>query len=141
LKGKITKDIPPQSLTGEQVLYERIRTVKPPKTSDVGGNGHEKKMDGYGNWHNWHKESISWELSYWTDLTLRHNLDVMHIEKNVLDNIMYTVMNVKDKSKDNVRSRIDVSRFYGRPELHVDDQGRVPFPIWRLPLKEKKKLL
>ncbi|KAG7559517.1 Transposase-associated domain [Arabidopsis thaliana x Arabidopsis arenosa] len=141
LKGKGVKEYPPQSLTGEQVLYERIRTAEPPMTSDCGGNGHEKKVDGYGQWHNWHKESILWQLPYWVDLNLRHNLDVMHIEKNVLDNIMYTVMNVKDKSKDTVRSRIDVSRFCDRPELHVDDQGKAPFPIWRLSAKAKKSLL
>ncbi|KAG7536908.1 hypothetical protein ISN44_As13g008310 [Arabidopsis suecica] len=86
-------------------------------------------------------ESILWQLPYWVDLNLRHNLDVMHIEKNVLDNIIYTVMNVKDKSKDNVRSRIDVSRFCDRPELHVDDQGKAPFPIWRLSAKAKKSIL
>ncbi|KAG7556996.1 Transposon En/Spm-like [Arabidopsis suecica] len=141
LKGKGVKEYPPQSLTGEQVLYERIRTAEPPMTSDCGGNGHEKKVDGYGQWHNWHKESILWQLPYWVDLNLRHNLDVMHIEKNVLDNIIYTVMNVKDKSKDTVRSRIDVSRFCDWPELHVDDQGKAPFPIWRLSAKAKKSLL
>ncbi|KAG7548108.1 Transposon En/Spm-like [Arabidopsis suecica] len=120
VKGKnAVHEYPPASLTGEQVLYERIKTAEPPKTSDCGGNGHENKVDGYGDWHNWHKESILWELPYWTDLNLRHNLDVMHIEKNILDNVMYTVMNVKDKSKDTVKSRIDVSRFCDRPELHV----------------------
>ncbi|XP_010456912.1 PREDICTED: uncharacterized protein LOC104738435 [Camelina sativa] len=106
LKGKhAVNDYPPQYLTGEQVLHERIRNAEPPKTSDCGGNGHENKVDGYGSWHNWHKESILWKLPYWTDLNLRHTLDVMHTEKNILDNLMYTVMNVKDRSKDNVRSR------------------------------------
>ncbi|KAG7588624.1 putative transposase Ptta/En/Spm plant [Arabidopsis suecica] len=138
LKGKGVKDYPPQSLTGEHVLYERIRSVEPLMTSDCGGNGHEKKVDGYGQWH---KESILWQLPYWVDLTLRHNLDVMHIEKNVLDNIIYTVMNMKDRSKDTVRSRINVSRFCDQPELHVDDQGKAPFPIWRLSAKAKKNLL
>lgn len=57
-------DYPPPSLTGEKVLFERIRQVEPPKTYDCGGNGHEDKMEGYGNWHNWHKENIFWELLY-----------------------------------------------------------------------------
>lgn len=141
-KGKnALNDYPPQYLTGEHVLYERIRQVGPPKTSECGGNGHEKKVAGYGNWHNWHKESIFWELQYWTDLTLRHNLDVMHIEKNFFDNIMYTVMNVKDKSKDTVKSRLDIAKFCSREELHVDDQGNAPFPIWRLTSKAKQSLL
>nr|GEW44826.1 hypothetical protein [Tanacetum cinerariifolium] len=31
---------------------------------------------------NWTKRSILYELEYWSFLTLKHNLDVMHIEKN-----------------------------------------------------------
>ena len=32
---------------------------------------------------NWRKKSIFFELLYWSSLVLRHNLDVMNIEKNV----------------------------------------------------------
>ncbi|XP_076930723.1 uncharacterized protein LOC143595638 [Bidens hawaiensis] len=31
---------------------------------------------------NWNKRSIFFELEYWSSLQLKHNLDVMHIEKN-----------------------------------------------------------
>jgi hypothetical protein len=34
---------------------------------------------------------------------LRHNLDVMHIEKNVVDNIIGTLLNIKYKTKDNIK--------------------------------------
>ncbi|KAL0454599.1 UNVERIFIED_CONTAM: hypothetical protein Slati_0799100 [Sesamum latifolium] len=43
--------------------------------------------DGYGSEHKWTKKSIFWELEYWSTHLIRHNLDVMHIEKNVFDNI------------------------------------------------------
>ncbi|XP_062170410.1 uncharacterized protein LOC133876141 [Alnus glutinosa] len=36
----------------------------------------------------WKKKSIFFALPYWKDNLLRHNLDVMHIEKNVVDNII-----------------------------------------------------
>jgi len=52
------------------------------------------RIDGYGEWHNWTKRSIFWDLPYWKDNLLRHNLDVMHIEKNFFENIFNTVMNV-----------------------------------------------
>jgi len=39
---------------------------------------------------------------------LRHNLDVLHIEKNFLDNVFNTVMNIKNKTKDNQKVRMDV---------------------------------
>ena len=29
----------------------------------------------------WKKKSIFWDLPYWETLRIRHNLDVMHIEK------------------------------------------------------------
>ena len=42
------------------------------------------------------QRSIFFSLPYWKDHKLRHNLDVMHIEKNVMDNILGTVLNLKD---------------------------------------------
>ncbi|XP_062147797.1 uncharacterized protein LOC133856763 [Alnus glutinosa] len=37
---------------------------------------------------NWTKKSIFFELPYWSTLKLRHNLDVMHIEKNICDSVL-----------------------------------------------------
>ena len=52
---------------------------------------------------------------------IRHNLDVMHIEKNFFDNILNTVMNVEGKAKDNSKSREDLKELCSRPELHRDE--------------------
>ncbi|KAL0329093.1 UNVERIFIED_CONTAM: hypothetical protein Sradi_4896000, partial [Sesamum radiatum] len=57
---------------------------------------------------NWKKMSIFFELPYWKRLLMRHNLDVMHIEKNVCDNILGTLMNISGKTKDNKRARRDL---------------------------------
>lgn len=134
-------DFPPESLTGEQVYSELLNGVNPPKTSKCGGNGHDKKKPGYGKRHNWHKESIFWELPYWRDLILRHNLDVMHIEKNFFDNIMNTLMNVKGKSKDTIKSRLDIALFCDREHLHVDSNGQAPFPPYTLDKNARTSLL
>ncbi|GKF22056.1 zinc finger, PHD-type containing protein, partial [Tanacetum coccineum] len=40
----------------------------------------------------WTKRSIFYELAYWSFLTLKHNLDVMHIEKNVLESILNALL-------------------------------------------------
>ncbi|KAL0405918.1 UNVERIFIED_CONTAM: hypothetical protein Slati_3905700 [Sesamum latifolium] len=40
--------------------------------------------DDYGNNHKWTKKSIFWDLPYWSKLLIRHNFDVMHIEKMYL---------------------------------------------------------
>jgi hypothetical protein len=43
------------------------------------------------------KKSIFWELSYWHTNLIRYNLDVMHIEKKLFDNIFYTVADYPDQ--------------------------------------------
>jgi len=57
----------------------------------------------------WTKKSIFFELPYWKDNKLRHNLDIMHIEKNVCDNILGTILNMDKKSRDdaNVRKALE----------------------------------
>ena len=53
----------------------------------------------------WKKRSIFFTLPYWEDHVLRHNLEVMHIEKNVVDNIIGTLLNLNGKTKDNLKAR------------------------------------
>ena len=47
----------------------------------------------------------------------------MHIGKNVCDIILGTVMNMKGKTKDTVRSRLDLQAMQIRPELHPVQNG------------------
>ncbi|GKF63328.1 zinc finger, PHD-type containing protein, partial [Tanacetum coccineum] len=58
---------------------------------------------------NWTKRSIFYELEYWSFLTLRHNLYIMHIEKNILEAILNTLL-MNDKSKDTAKARQDLQR-------------------------------
>ena len=51
--------------------------------------------------------------------SLRHNLDVMHIEKNVMENILSTLLNLKDQTKDNYKARLDLAEMGIRSELHL----------------------
>jgi hypothetical protein len=60
--------------------------------------------------HNWVKRSIFWKLFYWKTNILRHNFDVMHIEKNVFENIFNTVIDVKGKA--NVNPRLKRKEWY-----------------------------
>ncbi|GJZ71299.1 zinc finger, PHD-type containing protein [Tanacetum coccineum] len=62
---------------------------------------------------NWTKRSIFYELEYWSFLTLRYNLDIMHIKKNVLEAILNTILNtllMNDKSKDTAKAIQDLQR-------------------------------
>ena len=72
----------------------------------------------------WRKRSIFFELPYWVNNKLRHNLDVMHIEKNVTDNVLYTLLNEVGRSKDNLSARKDLQALGIRPELWPDANGK-----------------
>ena len=65
------------------------------------------------------KKEYFFELPYWEHNILRHNLDVMHIEKNVCENIIGTILNVDGKSKDNLQSRLDLVDMRIRRDLHL----------------------
>lgn len=48
---------------------------------------------------------------------LRHNLDVMYIEKNFFNNIFNVVMNVKGKKKDNGKARKYIGPYCRQPDM------------------------
>ena len=62
-------------------------------------------------------------LPYWKTNLLYHNLDIMHIEKNVFENIFNTVMDVKGKTKDNIKARLDLTLFYNRKNMELVFDG------------------
>ncbi|GKA99060.1 putative transposase-associated domain-containing protein [Tanacetum coccineum] len=66
----------------------------------------------------WKKKSIFFKLPYWKHLLLPHSLDVMHIEKNMCDNIIGTLLAQQGKSKDNMKARLDLQKMGIRKELH-----------------------
>lgn len=73
----------------------------------------------YGVEHNWTKRSIFWELPFWKTNLLPHNLDVMHIERNVFLNILFTVMDTKGKTKDTYKARRDLEEHCRRGSLEI----------------------
>jgi hypothetical protein len=67
-----------------------------------------RRSNGRGVHHNWAKRSIFWGLPYRHTLLVPHNIDIMHNEKNVFDNVFNIVMDVKGKRKDNLKARHDL---------------------------------
>jgi len=65
------------------------------------------------------EEKYFLRLPYWKDNLLQHNLDVMHIEKNVMNNILGTILNIKGKTKDNLAARLDLQEMGLRHKLHL----------------------
>jgi len=89
----------------------------------------KQKFPDFGLTYNWVKRSIFWELPYWKIILLCHNLDVMHMEKNMFENIFNTVMDVKGKIKDNIKARLDIALYCNRKNIElVYDESRVAKP-------------
>ncbi|XP_057999062.1 uncharacterized protein LOC110665227 [Hevea brasiliensis] len=89
----------------------------------------------------WRKKSIFWDLPYWSSNLIRHNLDVMHIEKNVFENTFNTVMNIEGKTKDNAKAREDVAHLCRRKELERNLQtGKYPKACYVLDKQQKQVL-
>src|ERR1044072_2051497 len=91
-KNRVVKSKAPRKLSGDEVWEEVSQMPKITETQPC-------ICPGYGDSHNWIKQSIFWELPYWKDNLLRHNLDMMHIEKNVFDNVFYTVMDQRQDQR------------------------------------------
>jgi hypothetical protein len=66
----------------------------------------------------------------------------MHIEKNVFENIFNIVMDVKGKTKDNIKARLDVVLFYNHKNMEmVCDGSRVAKPRASFVLEKNAQLL
>ncbi|XP_071714012.1 uncharacterized protein [Rutidosis leptorrhynchoides] len=91
--------------------------------------------------YNWKKRSIFFKLPYWKDNLIRHNLDVMHIEKNVCDSVIGTLMNLDGKTKDHLNGRYDLEEMGIRKELHPEvlENNKVYLPPTCFSMNKKEK--
>ena len=83
--GKQEFRSPPQILTGEEILKKINRIC-----NSWGKKKVNRGKSEINNTNCWKKKSIFFDLEYWKYLHVRHNLDVMHIEKNVCESIIGT---------------------------------------------------
>ncbi|XP_074283399.1 uncharacterized protein LOC141607949 [Silene latifolia] len=129
--GKAEHRPPPKILTGHEV-YEKVKDIQityGKKCSKLASRGYKKMSP------------LFEKLPYWRDLSIRHSLDVMHIEKNVCDNIINTLLNVPNKSKDNKAARKDMMDMKIRPELAPQEKGtRAYLPPAAHTLSKKEKI-
>jgi hypothetical protein len=66
----------------------------------------------------------------------------MHIERNMFENIFNTVMDVKGKTKDNIKARLDAALFCNRKNMQLDcDGSRVAKPRGSFVLEKNAQLL
>jgi hypothetical protein len=122
--GKRERKGEPGKFTMEEVEQEleKVKDVVPGKQDvvpDITGKK-RKRSDGP---QIYSRKAGLWRLPYWKYLKLPHNLDVMHIEKNVCENILGTLLNIAGKSKDTHNARLDLYDMGIRHELHLQENG------------------
>ncbi|PKU64941.1 hypothetical protein MA16_Dca004556 [Dendrobium catenatum] len=81
-------------------------------------------------------------LPYWEYNLLPHNLDVMHIEKNICDNFIGTLLDL-EKSKDNLQARQDLVDIGIKNELHphILEDGSYSLPRAPFTMSKKDKVM
>ncbi|CAN6704146.1 unnamed protein product [Malus baccata var. baccata] len=132
----------PRQWTGLQCLEElctlRFTFGKPKKNASVGQRRKRTSSSTSGN-SQWKKKSIFYELPYWRHLLIRHNLDVMHIEKNICDSLVGTLLGI-EKSKDGLAARADLEVLNIRRSQHPRREGNKTFlPPALFTLKREEK--
>ncbi|KAL6276903.1 hypothetical protein ACE6H2_020504 [Prunus campanulata] len=89
----------------------------------------------------WKKKSKFFDLEYWKYLPVRHVLDVMHIEKNVCDSIIGTLLEIPGKNKDGIAARLDLLNMGVKTDLqpeYGERSTRLPPGPWNLSRAEKR---
>lgn len=140
--GNVELGTAPKPLTGEEIFkqtedlpadFGKDPKKKKTKPNSKGKETEEKII--------WNRRSIWFRLRYWKDVMLPHNFDVMHIEKNVCDNIINTLLGIDGKSKDNLNARLDLKLLDIRKYLHpveVGDSYYLPPAPFSMSSEEKK---
>jgi hypothetical protein len=57
-------------------------------------------------------------LSYWKELDMPHAVNCMHLEKNVFESTIGVLLDIKTKTKDGLKSRLDLVNQNIRCEIH-----------------------
>jgi hypothetical protein len=117
--GLYESNDPPGKFSEEELMAE-LEKVKDVRPGNPEGSGKSKcsSME-RGRVPIWSRMMSLWKLPYWHKLRLRHNLDVMHIEKNILENLIWTILKIARKPKDTLKARLDLVDLGIKKELHI----------------------
>ena len=130
--GEIEKRYPPLHFSGHDV-YEMVKDVYV-----VLGKGEKASKSAKNEM--WKKKSIQWELPYWKDLDVYHSIDVMHVEKNVCESFLGTLLNMDGKTKDNRNVRAVLKKMGIRPKLWLDDSEKEQnYPHHASPFQRRRR--
>nr|XP_015621188.1 uncharacterized protein LOC4326258 isoform X1 [Oryza sativa Japonica Group]XP_015621190.1 uncharacterized protein LOC4326258 isoform X1 [Oryza sativa Japonica Group]XP_025883272.1 uncharacterized protein LOC4326258 isoform X1 [Oryza sativa Japonica Group]XP_025883275.1 uncharacterized protein LOC4326258 isoform X1 [Oryza sativa Japonica Group] len=123
--GKNETSLRPRQLSGDEnfAMLQKLDHLQGFKYGKHDGNKKRKTSERDIPGKNFTKISILYELPYWKELKLPHNLDVMHIEKNICESVLGTLLNINGKTKDTLKARMDLQDINIRKELHLQQRG------------------
>ena len=129
----------PSQFTIEELLaeLEKVKDVRPEKQQEC-GKRKRCDMEGRHVGRIWSRMVSLWQLPYWKNLMLRHNLDVMHIEKNICEALIGTILNIVGKTKDAIKDRLDLEDLGIKEELQFREDGEMPRARYTLSTKQKE---
>ncbi|CAH9081953.1 unnamed protein product [Cuscuta epithymum] len=140
--GKTEFRAKPRKLSGEEILSQ-VHNIQFKRFGKHPSNP-DKKRKRTVEQRNWTKKSIFFELEYWSKLRIRHNLDVMHIEKNVCEIILGTILGIEGKSKDTFKARQDLEALGIKESLWLEWDGNYwvkKHPFFTMEPKPKMEFL
>lgn len=134
--GKVERREKPNEPSG----LEKVEQLEVVKEKKLGKNPNVRKRKRTAEERNWSKKSIFYELPYWKFLKLPHNIDFMHTEKNWLDSLMGTLLNIVGKTKDTDKARLDLQDMGIRHALHLrPNNGKFEKPPACYTLSQKNR--
>jgi hypothetical protein len=126
--GTIEKYHAPKNHNGEH-MFRMVKDLKVVLGKGKGGGSKktkkaernaEKNAENNGNENSglFKKRSLFWNLPYWKDLMVCQAIDVMHVEKNVCEALVGTLLDIPSKTKDTLKAQMDLEEMKLRKDLH-----------------------
>ncbi|GJW42229.1 retrovirus-related pol polyprotein from transposon TNT 1-94 [Tanacetum coccineum] len=131
--GQQEFQLAPNLLTGEQI-YNEIQKQKR-KTTEEEGSSNQVNEAYWKKFNIWYRK-----LKYWRHNSVPHCIDFMHVEKNVCESLVRTLLNVPGKTKDGMNARLDLTKLGIKPELFArqeEDKTTLPPAGYTLTNAEK----
>ncbi|KAI5318328.1 hypothetical protein L3X38_038036 [Prunus dulcis] len=135
--GNTERRLRPREWSGDEILEQLNRLDFAPFGKTVSRTRPSTHL-------NWTHKPMFFELPYWSKLKLRHNLDVMHVEKNVFDTLVGTILDIEGKTKDTIKARLDLERMGIRRGLWMNrdsDKARRDLAFFSMKPNDKKEFL
>ncbi|GJU04078.1 putative reverse transcriptase domain-containing protein [Tanacetum coccineum] len=133
-KGKRTNNKTSENQEDTRGRGGKIQKQKRKTTEDEGSSN--QVNEAY-----WKKFNIWYrKLRYWRHNSVPHCIDFMHVEKNVCESLVGTLLNVPGKTKDGMNARLDLAELGIKPELFArqeEDKTTLPPAGYTLTNAEK----